>query len=192
MDTGLELGGFAFSLTLWAVLFWGSIRILEPGNGNNSFAKALGIGVLYGVCLWLVGHMALIGLFFAVAWLVFILRLLTDWYEMGILKSLGVTAVINIGPYYLIPKMFVAAGSSVYGLLFGFPAAVLIVWLVTSRKGSGMKIPTLPFARATKKRPEVPVASVGPVSPVVVAPIVRPVAPAAQPEPAGDKPRLLI
>jgi len=183
MTAALELGVFVFSVSLWAVLFWGSIRLLDPGNANNSFAKALAIGVLYGVAGWFVGHMALIGLFFGVAWLVFILRLLTSWYEMGFLKSLAVTAIINIGPYLLVPKMLDAVGGNVYVLLWGFPAIVMIVWMMTSR---GVSLPALPRARAKVKT-----APAAPAEPPVAMPVYRPVAPPAPPPPPGDKPRLL-
>jgi hypothetical protein len=180
----LQVGGLLFAATLWAVLFWGSIRILEPENGNNTFGKALAIAAIYVVASLAVQMMAFIGLFFAVAWLVFLLRLLISWYELGLLKSIGVVAAVNVTPWFLVPWLVNILGNSFAGwllLFYGFPVAVAVVWLVV---GKGVRLPTsLPRARAVKApKPS--------KNAPVVAPIVA-VAPPAPAPPPGDKPRLL-
>jgi len=179
----LEVGGLIFALTLWAVLFWGSIRILEPENANNTFTKALAIAALYILASLAVRTMAFIGLFFAVAWLVFLLRLLISWYELGLLKSIGVVAAVNVTPFLLVPWLVRVLGDSFAGwllLFYGFPVVVGAVWLVAG-KGVRLQLPSLPRARAVKApKPEK----------LVTAPVVA-VAPPPPPPPPGDKPRLL-
>jgi hypothetical protein len=176
----VELGALVFSWSLWAVLFWGSIRILEPNNANNTFGKALAVGALYVVCTLFVHALSYIGLVLAVAWLVFLLRLLVGWYELGILKSLGVVAGVNVTPYFLVPWLYELAGGSLIVLFVGFPAAVIAVWLIRRKR---MSLPSLPRAKAKV------VAKSDATAP---APVVRaPIEPPPPPPPPGDKPRLL-
>src|SRR5689334_13031423 len=82
------VGALAFAWTMWAVLFWGSIALIERHNPFNTFRAALGwSGINLAISATLGG---IIGVGVLLVWVVFLLRLLLGRYELGALHAVGV------------------------------------------------------------------------------------------------------
>jgi hypothetical protein len=189
------VAGLAFAWTLWAVLFWGGIAVLDRDNEVNRFSAALGWSAIHLVMGLVMDAAWLLGLLVLVAWLIFLIRLLALRYELGLLHSIGVVVATFLGPYLAVLGLGQLGGSSVKGLLaveLGFAAAVLGTWL-WRRRGSevGEALPRARVARLRRRparhseaAPSEPAArsdqdAPGPAP--AVAPVARPVASA----PAG-------
>src|SRR6266545_2638532 len=123
IDTVLLIGALAFGWTVWAVLLWGAVRIVDPANGHNTFAHALLWSAVHlGVAL-LMQHMWLLGMFVLAGWLLLMFRILTAAYELGILRSIGVLALIGLAPFALDKVLgIVVGGSEILGLIVLFGA----------------------------------------------------------------------
>jgi hypothetical protein len=181
------IGAILFAWVMWAVLFWSAIAILERHNPFNTFGWALvWSAVELAVSVGLAG-MSYTGWGLAIAWIVFLARLLLGRYELGALHAVGVVIVTVVGPYFVFDAFVSFVGSSETRLmiaLYGIPAVVLVVWKWPRRASDQPS--NLPPARVTRfwrRRPAkapVPVPVPVPVlsAPVVPAPIVpTPVAP---------------
>jgi hypothetical protein len=180
----IEIGGLAFALAFWAVVLWGSIRVIDRSNTQNSFGAAMAWSVLQVIAGYAMQHSAL-GIFFLAAWLVFMLRLLTQHYHLNLLGAIIVTISTAAVPYYAIPVLVRIIGDNdVLGLavLFGFPVVVFGVWLVPgyrARRSERDNAPEFPTARVEQRKR----ATTAPTAPTAVAAV----APAPQ-KPVDDSP----
>jgi hypothetical protein len=175
---------FAFILvfvwTVWAALFWGSIRIVDSQSSHNYFAHALlwsavQLAVsLAGTAFGIIGSLAMLAL-----WWVFLMRLLLHQYEMGFLQALLVLAMLIAAPFLLEPVvLYLVEVSEVLALVvfFGAPFFILGGWLWGRRRarraGEDARIPRA-FAFRRKRAEPAPVVA-APVAPPVVAPPIIP------------------
>jgi len=198
IDSALLIGALAFGWSVWAAMLWGAVRIVDPSNEHNTFAHALLWSAVHLIVALTMQHMWLMGMFLLAGWCLLMFRILTAAYELGILRSLGVLALIGLAPFALDKAIeIIVGGSALMGaiVLFGVPAGILGGWWYArrSRKVTPVDEPqpavALPEARVVRERAEskpepepqsevvTPVASTAPA----------PVAPAAP----GDAPRFL-
>lgn len=77
---------------LFGVTLWGSIKLLEPSNHENSLGLALVVGAAFALTT---PH----GLFVAIP-LVGVMYLLLGFYDMGFIRALGVIAAIATLTYF--------------------------------------------------------------------------------------------
>lgn len=128
---GVLIGALLFAWTVWAVLFWGSIAIIERHNPFNTFGWALvWSGVHMGVSI-ANGAAGIAGLGVLIVWLVFLMRLLLNRYELGFLHALGVVIVTVVGPYFVGDAFvsFVGRSASLFMIvLYGVPIAIIVAW----------------------------------------------------------------
>jgi hypothetical protein len=131
MDAPVLIGLLLFAWTMWAVLFWGSIAILERHNPFNTFGWALTWSAVEIVASVGMSAAGFAGYGILIAWLVFLFRLLLGRYELGVLHAIGVVIVTVVGPYFVSGAFFSWVGSSETLLLvalYGLPIGVLVVW----------------------------------------------------------------
>jgi hypothetical protein len=177
-----------FAWTVWAVLLWGSIRIVDRTNQHNSFVAALvWSAVQLGVSLG-VQTLGMAGLGVLVLWLAFLLRLLLRQYEMSIAPALLVLVMLIAAPFGLAPALEVIVGTSellALLVLCGTPFAIIGGWLFGRyRQRSRGDDDSLPVARVfRRKRAEPRPAAVTPV--VAVMPVAPPPPPAPPPRDAA-------
>lgn len=186
LSAPLLIGVLLFVWTVWAVLFWGSIALIERHNPYNKFKWALlwsaaEIGVSIAI-----GNLGFGGLGLLLAWLGFLIRLLLNSYELGLLHAIGVVIVTVVGPYFVFDAfdtLLASIGSSetmLLIMLYGVPAVVFAVWL-WPRAASGQTT-NLPPARIEKiGRKRAAAAAPAPMAVPVAAARVAPVAVAAAP-----------
>jgi hypothetical protein len=171
------IGVCLFAWTMWAVLFWGSIKIVERHNPFNTFGWALVWSTLQIVMAVLLGGADIFRLVFLAVWIVVLMRLLLNRYELGLLHALVVVIATVVGPYFIDDIFLAFVGESTSLLMIGLyavPAAVLGVWL-WSRFGRRAPADTnLPEARAQRVRKRAP-------APAAIAPAPAPVAAEAPP-----------
>jgi hypothetical protein len=123
------LAAIAFAWTMWAVLFWGGIAIIERHNPFNTFQSAL----LWSIIDLTISLPAsgLVGLGLLLAWIVILLRLLLGRYELGMLHAISVVLTTVVGPYLVTDAFLSFVGTSetrFLFVLFGFPIGVFVVW----------------------------------------------------------------
>ena len=181
-----------FVIALWSTVFWASIHLFDRGNAKNTF----GLAVVLGVVCDLSHVFGIPDVFYLVAWLVFLLRLVMWHYGLGLLGAAVVTASTVLGPYFLLPEIAKFVGDSELRddlVIYGFPLAVFGTWIATAvRKrmqagppapapGDDSTLPPARVARGGRKRAAQPPIAV--VPPVVAAPAVA----AAAPEPVTPR-----
>lgn len=184
LPVSLMVGLILFGWTLWAVLFWGSIALVDRYNARNTFGMALvwaGVDLALSVAVSFAG---IAGIAVMLAWL-FILLL--RHYELGFLRTLGVVIVTVAGPYFVWSKlvaMFLENERMFLFVIYGFPLVAIAVWrwprtAAASPEGS---VPSARLARGWRrekaaKAPKA-VVTAAPQQPApVAAPIVAPPAP---------------
>jgi hypothetical protein len=131
LDLAVLLGALLFIWTMWAVLFWGSIALLERHNQFNTFGWALVWSVVEMIASVAMSSFRLSGIGVLVAWIVFLMRLLLNRYELGFFHALGVVIATVVGPYFVMDWFLSLVGSSAtlfLIFLYAFPIAVLLVW----------------------------------------------------------------
>jgi hypothetical protein len=193
LDTPFLIGAIAFAWTMWAVLFWGSIAVIERHNPFNTFGWALVWSAVEIMASVAIAFLSIAGIGMLVAWLIFLFRLLLQRYELGLLHTIGVVIVTIVGPYFAADAFLSFVGSSQTLLLlalYGFPLAVLVVWRWP--RPTPQPPTNLPPARVQKlwRAPPAPVA-VAPPAPVAVAPP-APVAIAPPPPVAAAPPAPVV
>jgi hypothetical protein len=199
MDDGMFWAALAFVWTFWAVTWWGAIKLVDRYNAHNTFGIALAWGVVQVLLAIVLAWLSLFGIGLTVIFMVFLLKLLVFSYEIDLLRSLGVTIVSFVVPYYGGQWMLTELErnrSFALIVLYGFPIAAIVAWRVSRRRERAAEESTervaMPVAQVrrmltsiTKRRPPKPVAQAKP-QPVVAAPSVPAPAPPkpAQPTPA--------
>ncbi|HEU0034848.1 MAG TPA: hypothetical protein VFQ53_29690 [Kofleriaceae bacterium] len=182
------VGALLFAWIVWAGLLWLSIRLIDRTNPYNRFAIALVWGAFNVAAALVLQHVMWFGLFLAVAYLVLFVRVLTRHYELGILATIGVIALMQAIPYVVMPKLLDWVDDSelrAYVVLLGLPGGILATWLVGRRHAiAADEDRRVPRAKVVRRRetepapviaPELPapqIASVAPVAPI--APPIRP------------------
>jgi hypothetical protein len=144
-----------FAWTVWAVLLWGSIRIVDRANQHNSFVAALvWSAVQLGVSLG-IQTFGMAGVAVLVLWLGFLLRLLVRQYEMNLGPALLVLVMLIAAPFGLAPALEVIVGTSellALVVLCGTPFAIIGGWLFgRHRLRSRSDEDTLPVARVNRR-----------------------------------------
>lgn len=97
----MEIISIVLGALIFAGTLWGSIKLLERYNPRNSFGLAAFIGVIFALVA------PALGLFLFILPLVALGYLLVNFYELGILKSLGVIGLM-IGANILLSEMAVS------------------------------------------------------------------------------------
>ncbi|CAN5420992.1 hypothetical protein BH11MYX1_BH11MYX1_00180 [soil metagenome] len=177
----------AFGVCFWALIYWGSIKVLDRDNAKNRFGVALGIGLLYTFSFMF----PLPGFLMIGVWLVLLIRLTMWQYELDLIPSSIATAATVFVPYFLVPYLgrFVAESHArAYALIYGLPAITLVVY-AAMRFRSRHSAPKVQWADK-KSQPGLPEARVEAIGKPVSAPIVAPPKydPGAR---LGEKPSLL-
>ena len=179
----LWLAAHAFAVSVWALIYWGTIKILDRYNVKNTFGVALWIGALYTFSF----SFPLPGIALVVAWLLLLMRLTMWRYDIGLLGAAITTAATILAPYFGIPYLLMFVGDSevrAYGVLYGVPAVTLGVYVAARLRAKDRgdepkwapRAPELAEARVVVEKP---------VAPIAVAP------PKYAPAVVGEKPSLL-
>jgi hypothetical protein len=191
---GVLIGALLFAWTVWAVLLWGSIAIVERHNPFNTFGWALAWSGLNMVVSLANGALGIAGLGVRIIWLVFLMRLLLHRYELGFLHSLGVVIVTVVGPYFVGDAFisFVGSSASLFLIvLYAVPVVILVAW---KRPRPAPQLPSnLPAARVTrlfrKRAPTAPVTvAAPPLTPAGPFTALSVASPAPPPRPAAPAP----
>ncbi len=177
----------AFVASVWAAIYWATIKILDRYNAKNTLGTALLIGAAYALSFLF----PLPGYLMVVAWLLLLVRLSIWHYELNLGGAAIATASTVLVPYLLMPYVVKFVGDSDLRaglLLFGVPAVTVgtAVVMRLRKRETGHR----PKWRPSHDEPALPEARVvemaKPVAPpVAVAP------PKYTPAPVGDKPSLL-
>jgi hypothetical protein len=184
----LWFGGVLFVTSLWALVLWGSIKLLQRDNPKNTLGTALAMGLLFT----LTHQFPLPGYLYLISWLLLMARFLMWHYHLNVLGTLLVTAATVFGPWFIAQQLAKVIGDSetLDALIFyGLPIATIGTWFYLRQKekraaASDAPERGIPKAIARVATPAEPV-------PVVAAPV-KPVAPPKfEPTPMGDKPSLL-
>jgi hypothetical protein len=204
MDASVLVGLLLFAWTMWAVLFWGSIAIVERHNPFNTFGWALAWSAVEIVASVAMAGAGFAGYGILIAWLVLLFRLLLGRYELGVLHAIGVVIVTVIGPYFVSGAFFSFVGSSETLLLlalYGLPIGVLVVWRwPRPAPQQPTNLPSARLARSWRKgakpapipaKPPAPAPTPAP-APVAAPPVATaltppaPLSPPAAPPPRAD------
>ena len=182
----LWISAHAFVVSVWALIYWGTIKILDRYNVKNTFGVALWIGALYTFSF----SFPLPGFVMIAAWLLLLMRVTMWHFELNLGGAAIATASTVLAPYFLMPYLLQFIGDSearAYGVLYGVPAIVLGTYVVSRiRNRDATDKPTW----RTGKEPALPEARVVEIAkPVAAPPAVAP--PKYAPTPVGDKPSLL-
>jgi hypothetical protein len=177
----------AFAVSVWALIYWGSIKLLDRYNPKNTFGVALWFGLLCTLSFMF----PLPGLVMVVAWMVLLIRISMWQYDLGLVPAAIAAAATVFVPYFGSPYLFKFVGDSdvrAYALVYGVPGVTLAVYLASRVKGRNAE-PKLKWAGAPST-PELPEARVEAIGKPVAAPIGAPPKydPGAH---LGDKPSLL-
>ena len=97
---GLVVIRFLFSLFLGGLLLWGAIKVVDRGNSKNTLGAAIG----WNLIIAFAGMAPFVG---AVAGLVVFVMVCFRYYDLGVLRTIGVL-VVEIG---LVIGLSVAMGS---------------------------------------------------------------------------------
>jgi hypothetical protein len=180
------VGALLFVWTVWAVLFWGSIAIVERYNPYNRFGWALIWSTAELIVSFAMGTAGFAGLGILLVWLVFLMRLLLGRYELGMLHALGVVIVTVVGPYFVADAFvkFVGSSETMFMLvLYGVPLAVGLVWLwPRPAPAPPTNLPAARVERFRRKRGAADIVAASPDAPAPAA--ASPGVPAAGPAPA--------
>ncbi len=176
---------FALAVSIWSLIYWGSMKLLDRHNPKNTFGKALLVAGLYTLTFMF----PLPGMMMVAAWLLLLTRITMWQYDFDLLPSLVTTAATVLVPYVGSPYLLRFAGDSelrAYLLLYGVPLVTLGVYVGSRIKNRGVE----PKVRWAGKEPAIPEARVVAESAPVRAPIVAP--PKYDPSaPVADRPSLL-
>ncbi|HEX4423712.1 MAG TPA: hypothetical protein VH165_37635 [Kofleriaceae bacterium] len=168
-----------FAMSFWALVFWGSLQILDRGNYKNTLGGAL-LLALIACSTRMIG---IPDLFYTGGWLVIVLRVLVSYYHVNLLRSLVVTAATVLAPYVVGPLLLrLAVESELAGtaLVYGLPIAVFGAWIIgavrkrrarIAAREVGMVDHTLPVARVerggrTRAATPAPVIAAPPAAPL--------------------------
>ena len=171
LSVSVLVGVVLFAWTMWAVLFWGSIAVIERHNPYNKFKWALLWSAAELIVSVAIGNLGFGGLGLLLAWFGFLMRLLLNSYELGLLHAIGVVIVTVVGPYFVFDAFdavltFVGTSETMLLLLlYGVPAVVLAVWLWPRRApAQPTNLPSARIERLGRKRPsaKAPVATATP------------------------------
>jgi hypothetical protein len=176
-------GALVFAEIIWATMLWGSIKIVDRNNQHNSFAAALFWAGLNLVVSLVLREIALLGLVMALAYLVLMVRVLMNTYELGLLRALAVLALLIAAPYLLMPPLVDFVGDSELRgvvVLYGLPLGILAVWGWSRFKAREVVADDSPLPRARVVKRAEPAPAASPAAPVPRAPT-APVAPPAAP-----------
>ncbi|MEO8549366.1 MAG: hypothetical protein ABI678_05320 [Kofleriaceae bacterium] len=174
--------------SLWALVLWGSIRLLQHDNPKNTFGTALAMGLLFT----LTHQFPLPGYLYLIAWLLLMARFVMWHYHLNILGTLLVTAATVFGPWFIGEQLVKLAGENETldaVIFYGLPIVTIGGWFYFRQKekraaAAGEPVRGIPKAIARVATPAEPL-------PVVAAPE-KPIAPPRfEPTPMGDKPSLL-
>lgn len=186
--SGLEwLVVHAFAVSVRALIYWGSIKLLDRYNPKNTFGVALCLGLLCTLSFMF----PLPGLVMVVAWVVLLIRLSMWQYDLGLVPAAIAAAATVFVPYFGSPYLFKFVGDSevrAYVLVSGVPGVTLAVYMASRFKGRNAE-PQLKWAGAPST-PELPEARVEAIGKPAATPVVAPptYGPGAH---HGDKPSLL-
>lgn len=174
----------AFIVSVWALIYWGTIKILDRYNVKNTFGVALCIGAVYAFSF----QFPLPGFVMLVAWLVLLMRVTMWHYGINLGGAAIATVSTVLAPYFVMPYLLKFIGDSELragAVLYGLPAITLGVYVVSRvRNHHATDKP-----KWGKREPELPEARVVEIAKPVIAPAVAP--PKYAPAPVGDKPSLL-
>lgn len=184
----LWLGGVLFVTSLWALVLWGSIKLLQRDNPKNTLGTALAMGLLFT----LTHQFPLPGFLYLAAWLLLMGRFVMWHYHMNLLGALVVTAATVFGPWFIAEQLIKIIGDRLWldSLIFyGLPLVTIGGWFYARKRAKR-------DARALEPERGIPkaiarVATPAEPVPAVAAPA-KPIAPPRyEPTPIGDKPSLL-
>jgi hypothetical protein len=172
------IAALTFAWTMWAVLFWGSIAVVERHNPFNTFRMAL---ALSGINLAISATMGgIAGLSVLIIWLVFLVRLLLGRYELGLLHAIGVALATVVGPYFVTDAFISFADTSetmLLVVLYGFPIAVFTVWIwPRPAPAPPTNLPAARVARFWRRRGRTAAVEAAPVAAAAPAPTPAPIA----------------
>jgi hypothetical protein len=153
----LIVGLLYFALVFEALILWGAIYVVERQNPYNKFVMALVLSAGNIALSFMAGMLPGGQFIYLIGALVLLLRLLMLFYQLDVLRAL-VAAALTIGaPYLILPKFGEWIGLSmtrVWILLFGFPTAVVVSWIVLRMRKPAVDSP-IPEARIERiKRAE--------------------------------------
>lgn len=178
-------GALIFGVVVWGAMFWGSIYLLDRENPHNRFAQALAVSVVRVGVAFVTAFGVFAALGALVIWLVLMIRILLNYYELGIGKTLGVLALMIAVPYAVSPILMEWGGESeLQGalVLYGLPAGIIGGWLFLRHRAASAS-DSIPQARvvSTAELPAVPVVPTVPVAAMPKPPVAAPPAPVAPP-----------
>src|SRR3954471_11899545 len=186
----LWLGGVLFVTSMWALVLWGSIKLLQRDNPKNTLGTALAMGLLFT----LTHQFPLPGYLYLIAWLLLMARFVMWHYHLNILGTLLVTAATVFGPSFIVDQLINVIGDSetlAAVIFFGLPIATIGTWFYLRQQGKRAAAAEAPERGIPKAIARVTTPAEGAPVPVVTAPV-KPVAPPRfEPTPLGDKPSLL-
>lgn len=126
-----------FAWVTGAGLLWLAIYILERDNPNNRFLYALGWSAInIGVQIGLVPF-GILGLGAVVIYGIAVVWALNRYYELAIVKAIGVIALVVATPMVVQPRIVEFTGHSALRallILIGVPTAILVGWLLGRRR----------------------------------------------------------
>ncbi len=181
----LWFAAHAMSVSIWALIYWGSMKLLDRYNPKNTFGKALLIGALCELSFMF----PLPGFAMVAAWLVLLTRITMWQYDFDLVPSLITTAATVLVPYFGSPYLVRFIGESelrAYLLLYAVPGVTFGVYLASRIRNRNAE----PGAQWADKPVVLPEARVEAIKPPVLAPIVAPPKYDASAR-VGDKPSLL-
>lgn len=180
------LGGeLIFGIVVWGAMFWGAIYLLDRENPHNRFVQALAVSCVRVVVAVFAAFSLFAGLGALVLWLVLMIRILLNYYDLGIAKTIGVIVLMIAVPYAVMPVLVDWVGDSELRatlFVYGLPLGILGAWLVLRHRAANAS-DAIPQARvvSTADLPAVPVVPSVPVAATQAPP------PAAAPAPAPAK-----
>jgi hypothetical protein len=183
----LWFAAHAMAVSIWALIYWGSMKLLDRYNPRNTFGKALLVATVYTLTFMF----PLPGMMMAVAWLLLLTRITMWQYDFDLVPSLIATAATVLVPYFGAPYLVTFIGDSelrAYLLLYALPGVTFGVYLASRIKHRNAE--PKPQWADKKRAPVIPEARVAALVTPVAAPLAAPPRYDAN-APIGDKPSLL-
>jgi hypothetical protein len=178
-------GALIFGIVVWGALFWGAIYLLDRENPHNFFIQALLVSVVRVAVAFVTAFGSYAGLGALAAWLVLMMRILLNYYELGIAKSFAVVVLMIAVPYAVAPALADWVGDNeIRGalVLYGLPASIISTWLYLRHRAANHD-DSIPQARVVTDLPAVPIAPSAPPAAMQPPAAVR----TPEPEPAPPK-----
>jgi len=183
----LTFAASALAVSIWSLIYWGSMKLLDRYNPKNTFGKAILVGAVYTVTFMF----PISGLMMVAAWLLLLTRITMWQYDFDLVPALVATAATVLVPYFGAPYLLTFVGDSelrAYLLIYGLPGVTFGVYIASRIKNRKAE-PKVHWA--DKEKPaDLPIARVEAIGTPVLAPIVAPPKYDAG-TPIGDKPSLL-